>query len=307
MADSILIRRLERHDEFREAEEVQRLAWGMHGDTAMVPAHLLITIEHNGGLVLGAYTPDGTMAGFLFGFLASTTDERAARIGTPYYHCSHMMGIRPEYQHRSIGSALKLAQRRYVLEQGLSLIVWTYDPLMSVNARLNIGRLRAVCTRYLENLYDEIEEELNAGMPTDRFEVDWWITSNHVADRIKEPVSLSSAQGWRLMGAVPINETAVWRDSLRAPASWAKRKDIPYLMVEFPSDFQNIRRADIGLAVEWRMHTREIFQWAFSNDYVAAWFAMEEGKGARRSYYILTHQENEALSGLGQEAKQDAD
>ncbi len=287
MSSDITIRRLTTHEEFAEAEDVQRAAWGMQGDSALVPAHLLITAEHNGGLVLGAFTPDGVMAGFLFGFIGSTADQRAAWMHTPYLHVSHMMGVRPEYQHKSIGYALKCAQRRYVLEQGVALVVWTFDPLMSVNARLNVGRLGVVCCRYIPNLYGEIEEELNKGLPTDRFEVDWWIASPYVQSRIENPGPSISPSGWRMMGAQPINETGGWREGLRVPGAWSKHAAEPTLMVEIPADFQAIRRADMALAADWRQHTRELFQWAFGQGYVVRWFATEGAGANRRSYYIL--------------------
>src|SRR5688572_21333039 len=117
MQETISIRRLVTHEDFRAAEDVQRAAWGMTTDTPLVPSHLLVTMEHNGGLVLGAFLPDGSVIGVLFGFIGSTGDQRVQWMGTPYFHCSHMMGVHPEYQHRSVGYALKSVQRQYVLNQ----------------------------------------------------------------------------------------------------------------------------------------------------------------------------------------------
>lgn len=301
MSENISIRRLSSHEEFREAEDVQRAAWGMFHDSALVPSHLLITAEHNGGLVLGAYTPEGVMAGFLFGFLGKLEDQRSEWIGTPYFHCSHMMGVRPEYQRQSIGYALKCAQRQFVLAQELQLIVWTYDPLMSINARLNVGRLGVVCCRYLPNLYGEIEEELNAGLPTDRFEVDWWIASQHVRSRVDKPGPPISPSGWQMMGAPIINRADEWRQGVRAPGEWDTSTE-PTLMVEIPSDFQTVRRVDMTLAANWRIHTREVFQWAFSKQYVVMWFATEGAGEQRRSYYILRREDLPKLVGAPSDA-----
>ena len=41
------------------------------------------------------------------------------------------MGVAPGYQGRGVGYRLKLAQREAVLDQGIDLITWTYDPLES--------------------------------------------------------------------------------------------------------------------------------------------------------------------------------
>ncbi len=289
MQDEFVIRPLETHDDYYQAEGVQRVAWGMSDDSAMVPLHLLITVEHNGGLVLGAFAPDGSMVGFLFGFMGRTEGERAALMGTPYYHCSHMMGVRPEFQGRSVGYRLKCAQRDFVLKQGLRLAVWTYDPLMSLNAWLNVGRLGVTCRHYIVDLYGEIREELNTGLPTDRFEVEWWLTSDRVATYLDptSPRHYPTPVEWRMSGAEMVSQTAIWRDELRAPTGW-RRVHSDEIMVEIPADFQAIRRADMACALEWRLFTREIFQWAFAEGYVVGWFAREQTTEGRRSYYVLS-------------------
>jgi predicted GNAT superfamily acetyltransferase len=289
MHSQFLIRPLESHSDFLQAEDVQRAAWGMSDDSAMVPLHLLITIAHNGGLVLGAFIPDGMLVGFLFGFLGRTDGERASLMGTSLYHCSHMMGVRPEYQGHSVGYLLKCAQREHALGQGLQLIVWTYDPLMSVNAWLNIGRLGAICHHYIPNLYGEIREELNAGLPTDRCEVEWWIASDRVAAYLNPdtPQRRSTSAEWRMTGVEIANRTTLWRDDLRAPAGWQPTHS-DEIVIEIPADFQTIRRTDMACALDWRLHTREVFKWAFANGYIAGWFAREETTEGMRSYYILT-------------------
>ena len=66
------------------------------------------------------------------------------------------------------------------------MATWTYDPLESGNAVLNIGKLGAVCRCYLRDLYGTMPDVLNAGLPSDRFEVAWWIESDRVRDRIQK-------------------------------------------------------------------------------------------------------------------------
>jgi predicted GNAT superfamily acetyltransferase len=46
--------------DFYRCEELQRQVWGM-GDTSVVPVHLLLTAQKNGGLVLGAFDEQGAM------------------------------------------------------------------------------------------------------------------------------------------------------------------------------------------------------------------------------------------------------
>ena len=141
--------------------------------------HMLITAVHNGGLVLGAFIEE-KMIGFVFGFpgLETTPD------GPRPKHCSHMMGIHPDHRDGGIGFALKRAQWQMVRHQGLDHITWTYDPLLSRNAYLNIAKLGAVCTTYRRSEYGDMRDGLNAGLPSDRFQLDWWINTRRVERRL---------------------------------------------------------------------------------------------------------------------------
>ncbi len=282
MTDDLTIRPPADPGEFQQIEQVQRAAWGMATDTALVPAHLLITAARHGGLVLAAFTPAGWIAGFVFGFLGLADADQARWLGTNLLHCSHMMGVRPEFQTRGVGYRLKLAQRERLLAQGLKLAVWTYDPLLSLNARLNVGRLGAIARRYLPDLYGEIPEELNAGLPSDRFEVEWWLTSGrvrrHLAGRPDAPPESAPA----------LNAAVERPDGLRAPADRVLDPGAPVAQVEIPGDFYAIKRADRGLARAWRDHTRAVFTRAFERGYVITGFASRGDGPARRSFYTLT-------------------
>src|SRR5690606_14627647 len=65
------------------------------------------------------------------------------------------------------------------------LVVWTFDPLLAVNAHLNIRKLGAVCNAFYENYYGSSSEGGLArfGM-SDRLLVDWWVTNRRVEERI---------------------------------------------------------------------------------------------------------------------------
>ncbi len=141
---------LETPEDMSAVEEIQRAVWP-GSETDIVPAHMLITAVHNGGLVLGAFNED-KMIGFVFGFpgLDKTPD------GPRPKHCSHMMGIHPDHRDAGVGFALKRAQWQMVRHQGLDHITWTYDPLLSRNAYLNIAKLGAVASIYRRSEYGEI-------------------------------------------------------------------------------------------------------------------------------------------------------
>lgn len=168
---SVSVRLLETPAEIAATEALQAAVWP-GSDLDVVPAHVLVIAAHNGGMVAGAFLDD-RLVGFVWGFLGWDHRVQPPRLK----HCSHMLGVLPELRGRGIGEALKRLQYEHVREQGLSLITWTYDPLLAANARLNIGKLGAVCNTYLPDAYGNLADGLNAGMPTDRFQVDWWIVA----------------------------------------------------------------------------------------------------------------------------------
>jgi len=275
---SVKIEAIQRLEDYRSVEDLQREVWRLE-DVETVPDHVLITAQKNGGLVLGAFDQKPgrgrRLVGFVFGFLGRTAD------GTTK-HCSHMLGVARSHQGQGIGYRLKLAQREHVLGQGLSLITWTFDPLESPNANLNFHKLGATCRTYIRDVYGEMRDELNAGLPTDRFQVDWHIDSEHVLHRIGGRHATSLAQ-LRAGEAVLVNETL--RDARPMPPEEMPELDGRTLLVEVPADFQRIRSKDLALARRWRASTRRLFEAAFAVGYVVFDSIFEDG----RSTYVLAH------------------
>ncbi len=153
--------------EYDACEEIQRRAWG-YADIDVVPTNELISIAKAGGVVLGAFEGGGRLAGFCFGLVGR--DHATGRA----YHYSRMVGVDPERRGRGIAEALKLAQRAAVLEQGLDIMRWTYDPLEAANATLNLRKLGAEAVAYLRDLFGAgTTSPLHAGLGTDRVLVEW--------------------------------------------------------------------------------------------------------------------------------------
>ena len=282
----IVVRPLETMEQYAQAEEVQRRVWP-GPDTDVVPSHVLTTLAHNGGLVLGAFHGE-RMVGFLLGFLG--TDE--GQVNRPALarlkHCSHMVGVLPEYQGMHVGYQLKLAQRDHVSAQGVRLITWTYDPLGSRNAHLNIARLGAVCHTYVEAMYGDMRDGLNKGLPSDRFQVDWWITSPRVKERLfgqRAPLVLES---FTSAGADILNPTTAGADGLPRPAQSWRNPASTLALIEIPTNFQAIKSTDMDLALAWRLHTREVFEAVFHAGYWVTDFFREPVEGRDRSFYALS-------------------
>ncbi len=283
------IRTLDTVEDVHAVEELQREVWP-GSETDVVPGHLLLTIEHNGGLLLGAFV-EGRLAGFVLGFLAVDTASPERVAMARLKHCSHMLGVHPDYRDQGIGLALKLAQRRQLLAQGVRLATWTYDPLQSRNAHLNVRRLGALCRRYISNAYGEMRDELNQGLPSDRFEVEWWVTSSRVETRVegtRPPLDLAN---FLAAGAEKINPASLDKADLPRPSQTPASLNGNLLLVEIPPDFDRVKQEDIDLAYQWRRHTREIFKSAFDAGYIVTDFVHLAGERVPRSYYLLSHGE----------------
>ena len=146
-------------------EDLQQRVWGC-ASLEVVPSHLLQAHAHHGGCVLEARL-GAELAGMVYAFPGPPESD---------YLYSHLAAVAPEHQGRGLGKQLKLAQADWARERGYRRIVWTFDPLQALNARLNVGSLGATCNRYLVDYYGELDDELNRGVATDRLEVDWWLT-----------------------------------------------------------------------------------------------------------------------------------
>ena len=276
------IRHLETIEEYKAAEEVQRRAWGL-SDLDITPLHILLTIHKSGGLVLGAFDEQtDTLLGFLLGFYGRSEGGR-------WKHCSHQMGVLPEARDRGIGQALKLEQRRLILADGLDLITWTFDPLEARNATLNFSKLGVISRHYIRNIYGDTLGELNAGLPTDRLSVDWWILSPRVEARVESvqgaaPVRASNDL---LAQAAPILEVTRSHDGLPVPEESDLNSHEPTLALEIPSDFQSLKATDSVLALRWRLATQSLFEHYFEAGYTATECLFDQSSSLRRNVYIL--------------------
>jgi predicted GNAT superfamily acetyltransferase len=205
-------------------------------------------------------------------------------------HCSHQLGVHPDYRDRGVGFQLKLAQREAVIEQGVRLATWTYDPLMSRNAHLNIRRLGTICRSYLRNVYGDLRDDLNRGLPTDRFMVEWWLTSRRVEARLdgsRRPLNLDHFQSG---GANLLNPGTMLDSGLVKPPDETSEPEGTFLLIEVPSDFLAIKREDPELAYTWRIHSREVFEGAFAAGYLVTDFVHVAEDGPR-SFYLLSYGE----------------
>ncbi len=158
-------------DELAACVRIQQEIWG-YSEQELYPLRLFINLGKIGGHVLGAFTSQGALVGFVASVPAWRGRER-------YYH-SLSLGVVSGYENLGLGRALKLAQRRAALASGIHRIEWTFDPLRAKNAYLNICRLGAIVRHYLPDYYGHVESRFQRGLPSDRLVAEWHLDSARV-------------------------------------------------------------------------------------------------------------------------------
>ena len=247
-------------------QELERRVWAAP-PLDVVPTHVLITVIKNGGGVLGAYATDGPpemdgLVGVAFWWLGSGQHPVSRR--TALKACSHVVGVLPAWQGKRVGLQLKLAQRQVVLEQGLTdWMTWTYDPLYRANGAFNLHRLGATCNTYYPNVYGEMEDALNRGVPSDRCQVDWLLDSPHVLHELNVQ---RIEQTWEVAN-LTVLPVAPPVDGLPAPVDHEFPADGAPLAIPIPADIAAVRARNTELLRAWRFYLRTMLEAAFTAGY----------------------------------------
>jgi predicted GNAT superfamily acetyltransferase len=258
--------------EFRQVERLEGEIWG---PIDLVPVPILAVTVRRGGILIGAFDQD-RLAGFVYSFPALRPGH--AQVS----HWSHMLGVHPDYRGAGLGRSLKLAQRERALALGIDLIEWTFDPLMALNAHLNLVRLGVVVEEYEENVYGESASPLHGGLPTDRFVCQWWIRRPHVERRVK-PAGLPLVTHGLI--EAPVVNRLDRAGSWLAPAGYDRNRSDSRLAVEIPADFTAMLGGAPDLARRWRQEARGLFPHYFGQGYRVVDFGWDRARD--RGRYLL--------------------
>lgn len=284
---TITITTITTHREMTRVEQLEKEIWGV-SDLEVTCVHSLHALVHNGGSLLGAYD-GGELVGFVLGIPALTADA-AQPLAARLKLYSYMAGVLAAYQGQGVGRQLKLAQREEALRQGFRLITWMYDPLESVNAHLNVGKLGAVCRTYHRHFHGDMGG-INAGLPTDRFEVEWRLESGPVVEKVKGEKRPLSLQSLINQGAVLLNPAIENAAGLPVPPE-AAAIETPLALIEIPTHFRAIKQQDPALAETWRFHSRQLFEKAFALGYGVTDFVYDrDGNGRFRACYVVNREQ----------------
>jgi predicted GNAT superfamily acetyltransferase len=262
------VRLLKTATEFQQCERIQKAVWG----AVSVASELMGVTQKYGGAVLGAFV-DNECVGFIYALLA----RRHGRL----IHWSHLMAVREGFRDLGIGFKMKMAHRQHALRQGLKSICWTYDPLQSRNAVLNIARLGGQVEEYLPDCYGRFPSLIEKELPSDRFVVNWNIASTGVGHRRQgdspqvRPASLPCANPTRLAQEFLENRKLLL--NLHEPR----------LLVEIPTNTDRMRAKSLDLARRWRLETRRVFQRYFSSGYRVIGLVTPGPNNGGRCFYVL--------------------
>jgi len=272
----IYIRQLEGYEELQMCVALEKKTWGEDFDDVATAAILLVCQEV-GGLVAGAFDTSDRLVGVIFGLTG-------LREGRPV-HWSHMLAVVPNLRDRGLGRKLKFYQRDFVLDLGIDLVYWTYDPLEARNAHFNINRLGVNIDEYVRDIYGTGDTSpVFRGIGTDRFIVTWHLKSERVARAER------GEKTWLRAGVheAPIVNTTSSDDGTVTPVE----TDLPsgrLTRVEILPDIQLVKLNAPQQAATWRNVTRRAFEHYLSIGYVVDGFYRERQSG--RCFYVLVRGE----------------
>jgi predicted GNAT superfamily acetyltransferase len=278
-----VIREAQCEAEYHAVEEIQRLVWEF-SELDIVPAATLIATQHAGGMVLGAFEGD-KMIGFAHGF-------PAFEHGRASIH-SHMLAVLPEYRNVQLGFNLKLAQRDFVLAKGLDEITWTYDPLQSLNAHLNFGKLGVISRRYIVNFYgEETSSPMHQGFGTDRLWVNWLLTSERVEERLAghKQATRPADSAFDANSLSPAYQSALVykEDGQPKLADFSSLLSSSRCFIEIPHDISALKQRDAAASSAWREATRAAFLAAIEAGFTVQDVLRDDAQQSPRWFYLLS-------------------
>jgi predicted GNAT superfamily acetyltransferase len=149
------------------------------------------------------------------------------------------------------------------LAQGATEIAtWTYDPLQRVNGVFNIHRLGATSNTYIRDVYGELDDAFNVGLPTDRLLVDWRLCSKRVVAALESSRQNTS---W------PLTEIEVIHSRPDKGGTLIRSVDLRLngapLAAPLPDNVVALREQGNPLLLEWRLFLRAVLEQAFAAGY----------------------------------------
>ena len=229
-----------------DADVITRVIQTTWGPGESISREMVVALAATGNVPYGAFDGD-RLIGFVLGWAGVTPEDGL------HVH-SHQLATLPDLRHRGVGYALKLAQKAQALDQGINLIRWTFDPLVSRNAWFNITKLGASADRFLPDFYGQMADSINVGERSDRLLIRWQLDTNSIPAQTSEATSLLQ----RMADGGP---GQVGQPPERGPAS-----------IQVPREYHELRAKDPGLGRRWRDATSSAFTACFADGFTVVGF-----------------------------------
>ncbi|MFM7719000.1 MAG: GNAT family N-acetyltransferase [Actinomycetota bacterium] len=152
---------------------------------------IVVALAESGNVCWGAF--DGaTILGYVLGWAG--VDAEGLHVH------SHMLATLAPARGRGIGAALKFAQRAQALDQGIGVVRWTFDPMVTRNAIFNLNRLGTTADRFHRDFYGAMGDPMNRGERSDRLVARWDLVREPGPralpdDAVRVPVPAEGARG----------------------------------------------------------------------------------------------------------------
>jgi predicted GNAT superfamily acetyltransferase len=259
-----VIKRIHTYEELKKVVVIRRELWPNDGEVAL--DHMKFISDH-GGIILGAYR-ENQMVGYVYSFPGYQSNQ--------VYLILQNIGVLPAYQHQKIGESLMQSVKEEAKSLGYKEIIWTYEPLESVNAYVYLHKMGAVSSEYLKNCY-ECDED---GLSVDRFLTRWDLT-----DPNQNP---SNIPALLFEQSYKIQNNMNNRDPSQLELNFADLEKYPYTLIPVPSDVQSIRsRTELH---RWRTFTRYLFFQLFKHGWEVFDLIKSQDADSSIHYYVARKQ-----------------
>ncbi|MDJ0348150.1 hypothetical protein [Cryobacterium sp. PH29-G1] len=252
-----------------EVEALFNTVWRLPAGESVMPSELLRSMSHAGCNVTVARDESGRLVGAAAALVTPrapsippntnqpAADQAPARQSPSMY--SLIAGVLPGVGDHGVGFAMKQHQRAWGLARDLREMTWTFDPLVSRNARFNLTKLGAHARKYAVDFYGPMQGEVNANDESDRLVAVWPLTSDTTAacsERRPEAVAGPVVERRAVLRLGPDGEPAL---VAAHGALWCR----------VPTDIVALRAQNPRVAAEWRHSIRSIFTDVFASGHVA--------------------------------------
>ena len=177
---------------------------------------------------------------------------------------SYRLAVDKNYRDQQLGYKLKQYQKEACKKMGFDQIYWSYDPLESKNAYLNLIKLGCEVISYERDFYKDSKSVIHSGLHTDRLIV-------------RLPLSDSTVTGID-------NQNITLLENEDLPVIQAVGPFPSLFKFEIPSDIQGLKLENNSLAEQYSQQVRDVLSSALDTHTIIHFY---RDNTTSQSFYIL--------------------